>query len=474
MITREALEQLDGKLDRWFRRSAGSPAFQIDQEMFTDPVLFELEMDYIFERNWVFVGHDSQLPKANDYLTTFVGRVPVVLTRTAGGEVKCFVNSCTHRGARLCRQKRGNQKFFACGFHGWTFSSAGELVEVAAEEEGGYPADFDKKKLGLHPVRLESYQGFLFASLSDDVVPLTEYLGDSKTFIDMLAQQSPEGKIEVLPGATRYKYHGNWKLQTENGVDGYHVPAVHANYIMTTMRRATGESSNKTKVGVASGRGPSRLTGGGVGTGGYLSFRNGHQALWLVSGAPDVRANYAMRPMIAAKYGEDRARLLNETSRNLLVYPNVFVMDQAGMQIRIIRPISVAETEIISYSIAPVGEPAEVRELRIRQFEDFMNASGMATPDDLAEFNECQTGFGDGGRFSDISRGASRWAKGVGEHGRQIGIRDAVGSSEASADEGLFLALHESWLERVKAAVANAAAELEGRESMVMRAKAAE
>ena len=103
-----------------------------------------------------------------------------------------------------------------------------------------------------------------------------------------------------------------------------------------------------------------------------------------------------------------------------------------------------------------------------------MNASGMATPDDLAEFNNCQIGFADGGRFSDISRGADRWVQGAGSRWRRDSACDALLSGEAIADEGLFLALHESWLERVKAAVANAAAELEGRESMVMRAKAAE
>lgn len=448
--------ELPARLSDWLVKDS-SGVVMLDQEVFTNPRIFELEMKYIFEQNWVFLGHESQVPKPNDYLTTNVGREPVVLVRTRAGEIKCFINSCTHRGARLCRDKAGSAKFFRCSFHGWSFANSGQLLDITDESEGGYPEGINKSALGLHEVRLETYRGFIFASLSPDVMPLEEYLGDTKRLIDLLVQQSPESRLEVLHGTVRYVYHGNWKLQAENGVDGYHAPVVHANYIQTTRRRGTGGSTYGLQVGIGDGSRPvlgsnRRSTGGGPGTGGFFSFANGHQIVWGMAGAPEARANSKIVPWLQENYGEEAAWWTNKTIRNLLLFPNVFLMDQNGMQVRIIRPLSVNETEVISYAIAPVGEPAEVRELRIRQFEDFMNATGMATPDDLAEFNNCQIGYANGGRFSVIARGATRWVDGPGKFGEQLGI-GALLSSEAGADEGLYVELHEEWLRRMENAI---------------------
>lgn len=454
-LQRNDVERVGRKLEQWMRRVDASPRFQLDQEVFTDPSLFELEMKHIFERNWVFLGHESQVPEANDYLTSYVGRQPVVLTRTKSGELKCFINACTHRGARLCRQKTGKGRTFTCGFHGWTFENTGALIGVSFEAEGGYPESFDKKRLGLHEVLIDEYKGFVFASLSRDVPPLEAYLGDTRAFIDLIVDQSPEGRVEVLRGTTRYVYHGNWKMQAENGVDGYHPPVVHANYIMTTIRRMTGESGNKVPTVTGDGRrGLSASMGGGVGSGGWFSFEHGHQLVWLAAAAREARANHAIMDWFKRTHGEVRAEWVNGRIRNLLLFPNVFLMDQAGMQMRIVRPLAVDKTEIISYAIAPVGEPAEVRTLRIRQFEDFFNAAGMATPDDLSEFNNCQIGYGAGsGRFNDMSRGAIRWAEGSGRYGAELGIESLM-SGEAGADEGLYLGLHEAWAKRIRDAVA--------------------
>ncbi|MFD2429529.1 SRPBCC family protein [Sphingobium scionense] len=151
---------------------------------------------------------------------------------------------------------------------------------------------------------------------------------------------------------------------------------------------------------------------------------------------------------------------MNKRIRNLQLFPNVFLMDQTSTQIRIIQPISVDETEVTTYCIAPVGESASARALRIRQYEDFFNASGMATPDDLTEFNNCQAGFGAGeGRMNDMSRGATRWEKDAGQFGAGLAV-DAVMSSPAVADEGLYVAIHDEWISRMNTAIDQETAEL--------------
>src|SRR6476661_3206492 len=156
-------------------------------------------MKHIFERNWIFLGHESQIAKPNDFLTTYIGRQPVLISRTRKGELKCFINACSHRGARICRERAGNKKNFTCPFHGWTYSTAGELLDVTDQARGGYLPSFDKADYGLEEIgRLETYRGFIFGSLSADVVPLEDYLAGAKTMIDLMIDQSPAGGWEVL------------------------------------------------------------------------------------------------------------------------------------------------------------------------------------------------------------------------------------------------------------------------------------
>lgn len=440
-------------LDSWLVEDTSSGRFMLDRAIFTDPELFDLEMKHIFERNWVFLAHESQLANESAFLTLTIGRQPVLLTRNRSGELKCFINACTHRGARLCREKRGRRATFTCPFHGWTFSNDGALLNVTDEENGAYPEHFDRSDLGLREVgRLESYKGFVFASLSEDVPPLSDYLAGTKTFIDLMVDQSPEGKLEIIRGVGRYTYRGNWKMQTENGLDGYHVPTVHSNYLLTVANRMTGGSTNTTKSANVSAWMKTDQ-------GGFFSFDHGHALIWNASASSASRPNFEFVDQYKRKFGEERSRWMTETTRNLLLFPNVFLMDQVSTQVRIVRPISVDETEITTYCIAPVGESARARAMRIRQYEDFFNASGMATPDDLTEFNNCQIAYGrDGGRYNDLSRGATRSVQGSGKFGKGLNI-DATMSSINVADEGLFVTMHKEWIERMKHAIAQERAE---------------
>jgi benzoate/toluate 1,2-dioxygenase subunit alpha len=446
VLTPENLLQLKDRISGLLVNDPASQQYRLDREVFMDETIFELEMKHIFEANWVFVAHESQLAKPNDFLTTYIGRQPVVLTRKANGEIGGFLNVCAHRGARVCREKSGNKRAFVCGFHGWSYDSAGALINVTDEKQGAYPESFDRKNLGLTPVaRIDNYRGFIFASLNADVPPLNEHLAGSKAFIDLFVDQSPTGKHELLRGVTRYTYKGNWKLQMENGLDGYHAVPVHGSYIMTAMRRVAGQSTNDTKV--------IDLTNINRGGGGFFAFDHGHTVLWLDYRNYKDRPNYEFYEDYLKKYGPQRTHWMCERMRNMLLFPNVFLMDQTSTQIRIIRPVAVDETEITTYCIAPVGESDAARALRIRQYEDFFNASGMATPDDLTEFNNCQIGFsGRSAQYSDLSRGAGRWIKGVNEDGQKLGF-DAVMTGVDLADEGLYVAIHENWLARMNAAL---------------------
>jgi benzoate/toluate 1,2-dioxygenase alpha subunit len=440
--------QLDELLHTAVQDDKEAGVFRCRRDIFTNADLYELEMKHIFESNWVYLAHESQIPNNNDYYTTFIGRQPIVITRDKTGELHAVINACAHKGAMLCRRKHGNKGTFTCPFHGWTFSNAGKLLKVKDEKTTQYPVQFNKQ--GSHDLkkvaRFQNYRGFLFGSLNADVVPLEDYLGETKVIIDQIVSQAPDG-LEVLRGNSSYIYEGNWKMQMENGCDGYHVSSVHWNYAATMGRRKVegtkavdADSWSKSVAGV-------------------YGFEHGHILLWTKTMNPEVRPVYQHRDEIAARVGEDKAKYIVNQTRNLCLYPNVFLMDQFSTQIRVVRPISVDETEVSIFCFAPKGESAESRAVRIRQYEDFFNVSGMGTSDDLEEFRACQAGYAHTtSMWNDMSRGAPLWVHGPDENARGMGLNPLI-SGERSEDEGLFVVQHEYWAKVMREALQKEQAE---------------
>ena len=120
---------------------------RVHRSVYTDPDLFELEMERIFGRAWLFVGHESQVPQAGDYITTELGRQPVIMVRHRDGNVNVLLNRCTHRGAKVVNERKGNAARLTCCYHGWSFDTDGRLAAVPVPE--GCAADFDKAAFGL-------------------------------------------------------------------------------------------------------------------------------------------------------------------------------------------------------------------------------------------------------------------------------------------------------------------------------------
>lgn len=414
------------------------------RESFINPELFELEMKHIFESNWVFLAHESQISEINDYFSTYIGRQPVFIAKNKEGELNAFINACSHRGAMVCRYKKGNKSTFSCPFHGWTFNNSGKLLKVKDAKGAGYPEQFNCD--GSHNLKkiakFESYKGFLFGSLNEDSPSLKDYLGETKVIIDHMVDQAADG-LEILRGSSSYIYNGNWKLQMENGADGYHVSSVHWNYVATMGRRKYENEGTRTVD----------ANGWSKSIGGVYGFDYGHILLWTRTLNPEVRPVYQQKNRLIKEYGEQKADLIVNMTRNLGLYPNVYLMDQFSTQIRVVRPISVDQTEVTIYCFAPKNEPDDMRALRIRQYEDFFNVSGMGTPDDLEEFRACQNAYkAEAMPWNDVSRGAQHWIKGPDENAIKMGMNPNL-SGTRTEDEGLFLMQHEYWAKALKNAL---------------------
>src|SRR4051794_22806353 len=195
---------------------------RVHGRVYLDDEIFEAELDRIFERHWVFIGHAGEIPEPGDYRQRWIGRQPVIFVRDQQGEVRVLMNRCMHRANAVCHQERGNAKGFTCPYHGWRYRLDGALAAVPYADR--YPEQFDRRELGLRKARSEGHRGFIFATLNPDDVPLAVHLGTHvMAELDDIADLSPEAELLATAGAHRLRYAGNWKLQVENVIDGYHA-----------------------------------------------------------------------------------------------------------------------------------------------------------------------------------------------------------------------------------------------------------
>ena len=213
---------------------------RVPYKVFTERKYFDLEQERLFRgKTWSFVALEAEIPNSGDYKATFIGQIPVIVTRAEDGSVHVMQNRCAHRGARVCRSLRGNSPTLECVYHQWAYDLKGNLIGVpfqrGIKRQGGMPKSFDKSEHGLCTLRVAALNGMVFASFSEEVEPLEEYLGP-KTVEHI--QRIFNRPIKVL-GNDRQKINGNWKLYAENTRDPYHASLLHLFHATFGLYRST-------------------------------------------------------------------------------------------------------------------------------------------------------------------------------------------------------------------------------------------
>ncbi len=224
----------------------------VSRDIYSDPEIYRLEADRIFRKCWLFLGHESTVPQPNDYLSNFMGEDSIIVTRGTNGKLRAFLNTCPHRGNKVCLFERGNAKTFTCSYHGWSFNANGELQGVPLHNEA-YLGELDRSQMRLVEVpRVETFCGLIFGCWDEAAMPLEDYLGDICWYLENLFLSKPMGGLEFYSGRQHFNCPGNWKVPADNFVgDHYHTMFTHASALMLDDR-----PTMTTQKGVTSATGP--------------------------------------------------------------------------------------------------------------------------------------------------------------------------------------------------------------------------
>ena len=210
----------------------------ISRRIFIEDEIYQEELERIFARCWLFLCHETQIPKPGDFITTYMGEDSVLVMRDTSGRVGAFLNVCPHRGNRLCRADNGNASAFICAYHGWTFGNDGNLKAVPNLQDAYYN-DLNLSKWGLVQVaQLDIYKGLVFATFDKNAPSLMDYLGEMTWYLDSFFDRR-EGGVEVIGGVHKWIIPCNWKLPAENfGGDAYHVAWNHLSALTSGFTQA--------------------------------------------------------------------------------------------------------------------------------------------------------------------------------------------------------------------------------------------
>ncbi len=393
--------------------SAVQPA-RVHRRLYTDPAIFELEMERIFGVAWLYVGHESQVRNPGDYFLTQVGRKAMVITRDETGTLRALHNQCAHRGAMVVASDCGHAKEFQCVYHGWTYHLDGRLKAVPLNH--GYPQDFDTKNpktAMLQVPRVESYRGFIFISQAAEGQSLKDYLGHMATSLDDMVDRAPDGELEVSGGVFRHAYNANWKLYLENLCDAAHPWFTHRSSIDAAQQQSDDVYSDGTgEIAIRQMRQNGAPYSFWENQVGIWTYPNGHSYLGdyhddkkLTASMEDPLFREYIGILQAKKGKEETDRILKVRRWNSNLYPNLSFMSQY-QQLRVVHPISVNRTVVCTYNFRMKGAPEQMFRNTV-SFANIVNGTGsLVLTDDLEIYNRVGIGLhSEGAEWIEVGRG---------------------------------------------------------------------
>jgi benzoate/toluate 1,2-dioxygenase alpha subunit len=369
----------------------------VHRDVYLDEEVYELEMERLWSRAWVYVGHDSQVPQVGDYASADVAGRPVLLLRGEDGQVRVVMNRCAHKGAKLVSEASGNVgRFLRCPYHAWAYSLDGSIRAIPLKggyEETGFGGSENARGLTVLG-HVRNHRGFVFCRLADDGPDFEAYFGASLSSIDNMADRSPEGRLEVAGGVLRYVHDCNWKMFVENLNDTMHPMVAHESSAGTAKRLWAGRPEDEPKPMAIEQFVPFTSPPEFFDRMGVRVFANGHSYTGVHG---SIHSKYSSVPgyeaaMVGA-YGEERAHaILGEVRHNTVYYPSLTVKG-AIQAIRVVRPLSAARTLIESWTFRLVGAPEALLQRTLMYSRLINSPMSVVGHDDLHCYRAIQQGL---------------------------------------------------------------------------------
>ena len=384
-------------------------ADRVHRDVYLDPELFQLEMERLWSRAWIYAGHESQIRNEGDYLTVDVAGQPLIVLRHGDRSVRVLVNRCAHKGTKLVGEPAGNcGKTLRCPYHAWTYRLDGSILNIPlAQGYDGTRLDETEAWRGLATVEnVATYRGFIFVRLSPQGIGFHDYFGASLSSIDNLADRSPEGELEIAGGCLRYLHNCNWKMFVENLNDMMHPMIAHASSAGTARRLWEGKPADAPKPMAIEQIAPFASDYRFFDDMGIRVYPHGHG----FSGVNfSIHSSYAAlgdyEALMKKAHGEERARQILGTVRHNTVYYPSLTIKGAIQSIRVARPLAADRTLIESWTFRLKGAPDALLERTVTYNRLINSPMSIVGHDDLHCYRAIQEGLaGEGNEWVSLHR----------------------------------------------------------------------